>query len=400
MRRAGEAMLIAAGALWAITLLLDVTGIGWSRASLLVATAVAAIVAWWKRPRTAIEPAPLSPIDLLTVALIAGYALVATAAAPWDFDYLVNFGLKARTFAEHGGIDWAFLRHPPAERAVHPGYPLLLPLLYADVAILGGGWTDRWLGLVHVAFGLALILVIRCEWRTNRHVAAAATLIVAPLALSPWVGTADGPLLAYLTAALLAIRRGSLTTGAILLGLAGCTKNEGLSLIVAVAIAMIVAGRRRELLRLWPALAIAMPWVVIRTVLGIGTDITSGSPLSRALARLADPSSVLGPLAANPIGKPWLWIGIALALVLHRGIVLARERFTLTAVLVQLAFYLGAYLVTPHDVAWHVQWSLARVVSHVAPILAVIAVAAILEAQKNGRLAPPDAASNSPAVTP
>ena len=39
------------------------------------------------------------------------------------------------------------------------------------------------------------------------------------------------------------------------------------------------------------------------------------------------------------------------------------------ALFVQFACYLGAYLATPFDVAWHVTWSWERLVAHLTPAL-------------------------------
>ncbi|HEX9985426.1 MAG TPA: hypothetical protein VGF69_19370 [Thermoanaerobaculia bacterium] len=425
--RAGEAFLFGAGVLWAITLLLDVTGLGWARVTLAIAVVVALAVVRFplsavraalhddrraaehgkrttengkrttdngQRPAENgqrffaiqhstfnIQHSRFSLLDLLTLIPIAGYTLLATAAAPWEFDYLTDFGLKARQFFEQGGIDWTYLRGHEHVVSFHPDYPLLLPLLFADVSIVAGEWTDHWLGLFNVAFGVALILVLRAEVARERHQAALATFILAPLALSPWIGLADGPLTAYITAAVLAIRRGAVTTGAVLLGLAASTKNEGLSMIVAAALAMLVAGRARELVRLWPAVAIPLPWLVLRGVHGLANDLASGSVGERLTNMLAKPRLFLSTLAKYPAGKRWLWLGIAVAFVLRGRAILTRDRFAVTAALLQFVFYLGAYLTTPHDLEWHIQWSWDRLVSHLAPLFAFVATSALLEVE-------------------
>jgi hypothetical protein len=245
------------------------------------------------------------------------------------------------------------------------------------VAIVAGEWTDRWLGLVSAAFGVAMLLVLRTELSSRPLKAALATAALAPLALTPWIGLADGPFTAYLLAAILAIRRGAVTLGAVLLGLAACVKNEGLVLIVAVAVAMFAARRGRELLRLWPAVVIPLPWLILRAVHGLTTDLVSGD----LMARIARNAAGIGALLQHPLGKPLLWIGIALALVLlgRRGI--ARERFALTAVVLQFGFYVAAYLTSPYDLSWHILYSWDRLVSHLAPVLAFVATSALLEGE-------------------
>jgi len=52
----------------------------------------------------------------------------------------------------------------------------------------------------------------------------------------------------------------------VLLGLAACVKNEGIALLVSVALALLFA-QRRNVRRLWPAVAIAAPWLLLRATL-------------------------------------------------------------------------------------------------------------------------------------
>ena len=157
-------------------------------------------------------------------------------------------GFKARTFFAAGGIDWHFLEHP-FHYDVHPDYPPLLPLAFDVFAVMRGSWNDATLGLLSVAFAVALLLVVNRIAREETEssiTAAAITAAMVPFACSPWIGLAEGPLLAYATTGMLLIRRGSMAAGAVMLGLAASTKNEGLTLIVATAIALVAARRARD----------------------------------------------------------------------------------------------------------------------------------------------------------
>jgi hypothetical protein len=100
-------------------------------------------------------------LDLLTLALIAGYVRVTTLAPPAEADFYAMWGAKAKQFFVTGGIDWRFLTDP-LNVPSHVDYPMLLPLLYDVQALLLGRWPDeRWLGLVHIAASGAALLVIR-----------------------------------------------------------------------------------------------------------------------------------------------------------------------------------------------------------------------------------------------
>lgn len=360
--RVGEGLLIGI-AICAATL----TILPWSR--WIVVTAVLAIAAAAFRPRAFKVNA-----SLLVVVLLLGYAIYATLAPPPEYDFLTNWGFKAKAFFEVRGIDWQLLGRS-IDRNVHPDYPLLLPLTYDFIAVLRNGWNDAHLGIMHVAFAAALLLVIyENAWDDTRSRIAAACIAIAliPFAATPWIGLAEGSFIAYATAALLLIRRGDLTLGAILLGLAASTKNEGLTLIAAVAIALLCAGRKRDVVRLWPAVLIPLPWLIARSLRHLPTDIATGGVIKRVMTHALHPGPLLAALSSVSLGKPLYWIALAIGIAIASRTLVTRERFILAALAVQFACYLGAYLATPFDVMWHVTWSWERLVAHLTPALTYV----------------------------
>jgi hypothetical protein len=360
--RAGEALLLGIG-ICAATL----TFLPWSRWIVIPAILIIAAAAF--RPR----PFKLNP-SLLLLALLLGYALYATLAPPPEYDYLTNWGFKAKAFFEVRAIDWQLLGRA-IDRNVHPDYPLLLPLTYDFIAVLRNGWNDAHLGIVNVAFAAALLLVF-CEtaWDDTRSRIAAVFIAIAliPFAATPWIGLAEGPFIAYATAALLLIRRGDLTLGAILLGLAASTKNEGLTLIAAAAIGLLCAGRKRDVVRLWPAVLIPLPWLIARSALGLQTDIATSGVVARVVEHALHPAPLLAALSSVSLGKPLYWIALAIGIAIASRTLVTRERFILVALVAQFVCYLGAYLATPFDVVWHVTWSWERLVAHLTPALTYI----------------------------
>jgi hypothetical protein len=310
-------------------------------------------------------------LDLVTLVLIIGYARFATMAPTPEYDFIGIWGVKANEFFVARGIDWAWLANPFNEFA-HVDYPLLVPLLF-DLQMLTGGGEP---GLMNVGFGVAALLMLRgflddeieAGW-----VRALATIALAWTALSPWIGLAEGPLVAYGTSGLLMIRRGETTRGAVMLGLAACCKNEGLTLIVAAFIAA-------RTVRLWPAALIAAPWLVLRGVHGLHTDLTSGPLLPRVVEHLSDPMPMLRAMFVYSLGKPLFWSGVLLALILGFR-QLRRERFLVTAIVLQLDFFIAAYVITPHDVTWHVRWSWERIVTQLAASIGFLAVVALFGAR-------------------
>jgi hypothetical protein len=366
-RTLGLAFLLGSGIVSLVLLLLP----QWSIASATVTLLVIASVLWIRcRPRFGAPQRP-SPFDLATAFLVAAHGAAAVIGPVVEWDFWAIWGLKARIFFERKAIDWAFLEEP-LNAFAHPDYPQLLPLNYVFTALHGGGWDDRSLGIITTCFGAALLLIVRelFERELSRHVAALATFATASIALSPWIGIAEAPMIAYGGAGLLLIRSGAVRSGAVLLGFAAFTKNEGLALAVAAAIGLLLAQRRRDVVRLWPALAIAAPWLILRAMHALPTDLAGGDVWARiSTARVGEVMSALRAPA-----QPLLWLAIGAALLIYGGQLLRHERFLSSTVFVQFIFYVGAYVVTPKDVRWHVAASWPRLVQHIAFPLAFLAL--------------------------
>jgi len=328
--------------------------------------------------------------DLLTLVTLAGFACWVTLAPLWEWDFWAIWGLKARVFAERGAIDWRFLESP-WNLFAHTDYPLLLPLDLDFFALAGGAWDDRWLGLFFVAFAAALVLIVRdlAADELTPNGAAAVALAVAAVACARRAGTAEGPLIALGSAAILMLRRAilhdddaALRHGAILLGLAACTKNEGQSLVVAVMGGMLAAGAGRRIVRLWPAAALLLPWIVLRALHRLPTDLFSGSPLPRVLERFRHFGPIGRSLVAH-LANPWLFIVSLLVLLLVRD--RGRERFVRTTLGIQTAIFLAIYLETPNDVFWQISTSWQRVSAHLLVPLTFSAAMVLGRQKAEGR---------------
>jgi hypothetical protein len=385
----GSAFLLGAGIVALILLAMSVLGIAWTLVSVTIACSLAALALGppasrrlgRRRPAAAgSETLPAQPartpavhlIDAITLLLIVAHGIFATIASAGPWDFWAIWGLKGRVFFEHGGIDWAFLDQP-LHAFAHPDYPFLLPLDYAFLALHHGAWNDRWLGILTTLFAAALLLILRdaLEEELPPALAALATLGLACIPLSTqWIGMAEAPMIAFGTAALLLLRRRAYALGSVLLGFAAMTKNEGLALVVAAAIAMALSSRGRETLRLWPAVAIFAPGLTLRAIHAVPTDLASGAMTERASTHLAD---VFRMLLSTPPNRPLLWIAILATLACSvRGV--RRERFLFVAVLVQALFFLGAYAVTPNDLAWHIANSWPRLLDQLVVPLGYLAL--------------------------
>lgn len=394
-RRLGEAYLLGTGTAGALLLAFSLLQLPWSRPLLLVAllllTAIG-VMAGRGRSRAGFSSRPirLHWIDLVTLLLIAGYARFATRAPTIEYDFIGIWGVKARQFFFVHGVDWRFLENPFNEFA-HVDYPLLVPLAFDHYAIVAGVWADRWLGVANVCFGLSALLIVRGwieEETGSTMLVSMATLAMVSSALSPWIGLAEGPLVAYGAAGVLYVRRGlrrgveggesDVVRGAAFLAGAAMCKNEGLTLLVAVATGVVVARGHRLLPRLWPAGLVAGTWMVLRATHHLHGDLTSGSMGSRAWEHLSNLRPMIEAMQRYPLGRPLFWTGIVAALLLGARRIALRERFLASAIIVQLLFFLAAYLITPHDVAWHVRWSWERILQQLTILIVFLALTGLL----------------------
>ena len=395
----GLAFLYGSGAIFLILLALSIVHLPWTLPRVAVIALLFAAIAWLSARRTqhsglSTQHSSLHVLDIATALTVAGYALYATVAPLWEWDFWAIWGLKARVFLEAGGIDWRFLESRWNAFA-HPDYPLLLPLNFDFVALVTGGWSDRWLGALFVAYGVALLLIARglAAKETTLLFASIVTFALASLAISRYIGMAEGPLIAFGGAGVLfardALRSGdpaSWRHAALLLGFAANCKNEGVALLAAVAIALVLVDFRK-VFRLWPAIAIAAPWLLLRATHALATDIAAGSVLDRLLLRLRFTPQILGYLASK-LYERWFWVALLAALVIVPSAARRREAFVLLVTAIQLVFYVGSYFVTPHDIRWHVATSWSRLTDQIAVPLTYVVIIMLAECVRAGETAP------------
>ena len=382
----GETYLLGSAALAFLLMAMSIAGIRWSRtpviAGALVVIVVMALIirrgAPFEWPRLGWP----NLIDVATAILVAGYVRVTTLAPPAEADFYAMWGAKAKQFFMTGGIDWRFLQDA-LNLPSHVDYPMLLPLLYDVQALLAGGWpNERWLAVIHIATSVSALLVLRALLADEmpKLARAAATLIVMPLVFSPYFGLPEGLLVAYGTLALLFLRRAVrdgdaalALRSAVYLGLAASCKNEGLALLVAAA-AAVVLTRPRLVTRLWPAIAIILPWLILKWHYGLESDLVQTGAFGRFVERIANPGPLLAALRDVPHGRAIFWIGVAVACAIGWRRAIREERFLTAAIVVQLLFFICAYLVTPYELAWHVSTSWERIVRQLLPAIALLAL--------------------------
>lgn len=314
----------------------------------------------------------------------------------WDAFMIYN---RTARFVFRGPADWLQSFSPRLDLVFHADYPLLIPLNIAS----NWGTLGRESPYVPLFFSgifmlatcgvlAAALALVKSPW----HAAAGLIILLnTPLFLSTGASqTADVPLAFFMlaTAALLFLYAsrempGLLTLAGLAAGLAAWTKNEGqLFVLVASAAAALLISKSKA----WPHIAaylagLATPLLVVgyfKLALAPPNDLLTGG-ISQSLQSMLDINrhlTILGQYGQELIsfGQSWIWIGLVpLAYAVLFGFAPAAggrrgyAALVLIVVLQMLGYYF-VYLITPHPVAWQLEFSLDRLALHVYPIMLFI----------------------------
>lgn len=332
----------------------------------------------------------------LPLAALAAVSFVsASVVAPhggWDAWAMWN--VKAR-FLSLGFPAWrdGFLYPVPSR-----DYPLLVPLSAARGWALHGGWTTvvpiALAGLFATGTVLAAGASIRREGTTTHGLLTAAFILASP-AFIAWAPTqyVDVPVGLYMlltfvfTAAALRVERPTALWmfAGLSAGLAAWTKNEGLAFLVAAGLVATLAcfwhgGWRRH----WRVLAAlaggAAPALIVLVAFKLTVyphnDIFNTRTPGRFLAGFADEHRVgrvvetmgreLWYGGANLIGVlPLLAVFVAISGIARQKWMLAAPVLLTTGLM--LLVHTTVYVVTPHNLGWHLDTSLSRVIVQLLP---------------------------------
>jgi hypothetical protein len=363
----------------------------------------------WRR-----APLRISPTAIAFA--LAGLALAKlSVAAPFSsYDDRAIWGLKGKALLVERGIDGAIFQDLDVVH-YHRDYPLGLPLLMAlcgHVGQLGQPEPDgaepaegaaEWVvrhGAVHayaafaVVWGLGIALLafgsVVCAIQSRLARLAAVPLAVAPAVILPWIAGdswslagADLPLCLFVGGAAAAVlhwrRGGSLQWLALAAFLAGCgvmLKHEAWIVIALLAVSALVSGPPRPKLA-DVALCATILALVAAAPLVVGTRIPHAPFEEDYLANLLAGSPQLWierlpllPLYAwQALSKAhmeffWLVILIAAVPMCWRGG--GADRILAVWVVLHTLCVAVVFLVTPDQLAWHVNTALPRLMGHMA----------------------------------
>lgn len=302
-------------------------------------------------------------------------------------DAWINWNVAAR-FIHFGGTDWqnTFLR-----QLDHPDYPLFLAMTNAITWTLtrsSSVWGPIAFHFVLSFFTAGLLFAFVHLLRGFRQaVLVMLFFIVLPFTVDNGMRQYADLLLSYLILAaggftLLYFNQRDNRTALLagfLVGLAGWTKNEGLVTIVGFTAVWVVVGFRRER----PALKNYLLGLVFPLIVVILFKLFLAPPndLIASKGDMLDKITDIGryTLILREAGFTFWKIGSVpvnmIGLIIIYAILVGRGRANFAGmwmigvvILIQLSAYFIIYLLTPHDLTWHLNTSLDRLYSHVFPL--------------------------------
>ena len=331
----------------------------------------------------------------------------------WDGFFI--WSTKAMLLLDDGGLAPELWYGSAVEGRVGRvvGYPPLVPLLEALVGGLRGGFDFDDAKPVFVLFFLSLLSgtwsVARAILPRRRALVATALVAALPGLSTFWAagGYADMPQAAVLVTLVAALLRGEESRASWrhpvpwLLGALVSVKNEGMVLAVLVLAAWGTgallsvglartarAARDRALPLLLAALFLSLRTLYVRWTVAPGMDNTyfgvGPSTLWPALRRLPE----LAPLVGAEMARVWKW-GLLWPAFLGGGAVLLgrREpvrRVLAAATLAAVAAYVSTFLFTNWALEVHVSTALDRILSQLAPLAVLVAVAGLTPPEEAG----------------
>ncbi len=343
-----------------------------------------------------------SKVDVLLltgIGLELGFAFTRALLLPMeDFDAVTNWGLKAKAIYLAKGIPLSFLTNRE-NATIHADYPLLLPLVESYVYFLLGHVNDfavKWI------FPLSLTACITAFYASLRRMALDRThclaFAFALVSIPHFVFNATNAYADILIATyfgmgffclFLWIRQQNdlfLGLSALLTGMAGLTKSEGMILCLVNLVVLVWAtyrersldrphGWRRVLIYSGVLATVLMPWLVFRLSMKAQNDYIHELRVERVVQwdTVMRMKTILYHYQGQFFNlKNWnlLWLA-ALGLFLFRfkRTLQSDQRYIFLATVMTFTIYTSIYFITFNDVAWHLKTSASRLLVHFVPLV-------------------------------
>lgn len=375
------ARIVIAGAAGAVAVpivlaLLTISGIQWSRATVIGALAIVAgtgmVAIRGKRPLPHARASRAALAALGVIAVVVSYGLLTARMSAGDLHFF--WGPKSILFFQSGGVKLSVLVST-IHRYMNPDYPLLLPLLYSWSQIVSRQFS--WWGALLAAgtFLFGSVIVLRSTSGDNAVAVFMAAALGYTVARSYAAGAAEPLLLLFETLTLCALvfiddERTQMVLAALGLAGAAATKIEGATFAIAVVIALVIVKRdlKRAVLIGAPAGFVVAGWLWFVTAYDI-TIVYHGGTMPVFLEAI--PQTLAGIVKAAQYGVYWLpWLA-AIALIVAGSP--RRAALPIAVALLTTAAAVFFYIHVP-DPAWWISSSAPRVL--LTPLCCLLIAAA------------------------
>lgn len=338
-------------------------------------------------------------LALLAGTILAGAAFLAAAGAnPYgDWDAWSIWNVRARYLAGPGDA-WKYA-YSPLLRTVHPDYPLLVPGFVARCWNYAGATPVSAPICAALLFQFAAVALLVSGVAVVRSASAGLLAGLVLLASTSFLAQgasqyADVPLSLYAAGSLTLLlveaktaRRAVLALAGSFAGFGAWTKNEGLLFLGLLAVSLLlvnwIAEGWGEAFRklAWFLLGASPPvllTLIFKLFIAPAADPMLAQPLPEVLEKFGDASRyvvVFKAFFAQALAQGEGWthpvvllaiLAVALRFEIGHRLRPAVSAGGLTLVLLVAAYFV-AYVVTPYDLQWHLGTSLGRLYAQVWP---------------------------------
>jgi len=314
------------------------------------------------------------------------------------FDAYAIWNLRAR-FITRGGENWQSGLSPELDWKNHADYPMLTPTLVARSWSFLNEESTRVPIVLSATFSLGLVGLLFAFLLETRGIAIASLgglllLSTSWLQFFPITQNADTTLAFYYLAStsliymyILDPKKQFVFLAGLMAGLSGWTKNEGIVFIAVSSLVLLIFFSIRTkkissiLHKMIPYISgLLLPVLIIlffKTQLAANNDMSTELTLNQALQQLFDPGRYLLIFkefikllySINILGVSFVVWGLAYLFFLGKKDTNKSGFWILFAIVTTtLAGYFSIYLITPHPLDWHLNYSADRLLYHLLPI--------------------------------
>ena len=283
----------------------------------------------------------------------------------------------------------------PSVAISHVDYPVFVPMLAAQIMHLFGYWNE-YLPKISICF-MYLPAIFWLSAQIRNKFSSAFLLLLIPLSFYPWIweGTMDGLLSTYVALSMLAFGNYLRSKNKLDLLAAACClfavlsiKNEGILAFILGSVVILVflyfMHQKKNLLKRmsWKYLAgiflgilPLILWTIDKRIWGIENDLQIGTieSIKRFVVRMIN-GSIFQILQAflKMIAPALIMLGVIYLFARVNKIKTKSWSYpTLVFILIYSLGMITIYLITPHDLTWHIEHSIFRTTLPIIGLLAI-----------------------------